>query len=77
MTIDGAMVEPILGKEYQEHGHMARGGHGLPKLSLGPSMLNYSTPCGLGCLEVAKTFLELKYAPNYFPMNIKDLNFKS
>jgi hypothetical protein len=31
----------------------------------------------LGCLEEATNFLELKYAPNTFPMNIKDLNFKS
>jgi hypothetical protein len=26
-------------------GHMAMGGHGLPKVSLGPAMLDSSTPC--------------------------------
>jgi hypothetical protein len=31
----------------------------------------------IGCLELAEKLLELKYAPNYFPINIKDLNFKS
>jgi hypothetical protein len=27
------------------HGRMARGGHGLPKVSLGPAMPHPSTPC--------------------------------
>jgi len=35
---------------YQGHGSMARGGgvggHGLPKVSLGPAMLDLSMPCG-------------------------------
>jgi hypothetical protein len=28
------------------HGHMARGGHGLPKVSFGSAMPYPSTPCG-------------------------------
>ena len=28
------------------HGRMARGGHGLPKVSPGPAMPNQSIPCG-------------------------------
>jgi hypothetical protein len=28
------------------HGRMARGGHGHPKVSLGPAMTDPSTPCG-------------------------------
>jgi hypothetical protein len=31
----------------ETHGRMARGGHGLPKLSLWPAMPNPSTPCAL------------------------------
>jgi hypothetical protein len=59
------------------HGRMARDCLGLTKVSLGPVMPYLFMPCGLGCLEVAEKFLELKYAPNTFPMNIKDLNLKS
>jgi hypothetical protein len=38
--------------------------------------LNLDRGSMVGCLELAEKFLELKYAPNYFPVNIKDLNFK-
>jgi hypothetical protein len=29
----------------RKHGHTARGGHGLPKVSLGPAIPYHSTPC--------------------------------
>jgi hypothetical protein len=32
---------------------MARGGHGLPKVSLGPAMLDLSMPCGQATHETA------------------------
>jgi hypothetical protein len=35
------------------HGRMARGGHGLPKVSLGPAMPNLSMPCGQATTEKA------------------------
>jgi hypothetical protein len=37
----------------QIHGRMARGGHGLPKASLGLAMLYPSMPCGWGTPELA------------------------
>jgi hypothetical protein len=35
------------------HGHMARGGHALPKVSFGPAMPYPSTPCGWDTRETA------------------------
>jgi hypothetical protein len=35
------------------HGRKARGGYGLPKVSLGPTMPNPSTPCGRATPETA------------------------
>jgi hypothetical protein len=32
--------------KYLNHGRMARGGHGIPKVSPGPAMPDPSTPCG-------------------------------
>jgi hypothetical protein len=32
---------------FENHGRMARGGHGLPKVSLGPTMTDPYTPCAL------------------------------
>jgi hypothetical protein len=44
----------------KSHGRMARGGHELPKVSLGPAMPYISTPCrrpplkrSYGCFSVA------------------------
>jgi hypothetical protein len=36
-----------------DHKRMARGGHGLPKVSLGPAMPYPNTPCGLATSETA------------------------
>jgi hypothetical protein len=38
--------ETLSGSLKYRHGRMARGGHGLPKVSLGPAMPYPSTPCG-------------------------------
>jgi hypothetical protein len=35
----------FLKKLLEKHGRMARGGHGLPKVSLGPTMPNPFIPC--------------------------------
>jgi hypothetical protein len=37
------------------HSCMARGGHGLPNVSLGPAMPYLSTPCGRATPETAVT----------------------
>jgi hypothetical protein len=44
------------------HGRMARGGHGLPKVSLGPAMSYLSTPCGRATPE---TVLQVFYTFGY------------
>jgi hypothetical protein len=38
---------------YSWQGRMARGGQGLPKVSLGPAMPNPYTPCGWATPEMA------------------------
>jgi hypothetical protein len=37
---------------HSNHGRMARGGHGLPKVSSGPTMPDPSTPCGQAIPEL-------------------------
>jgi hypothetical protein len=37
----------------EEHRRMAKGGHGLPKASLGPAMTDPSMPCGQAIPEKA------------------------
>jgi hypothetical protein len=49
VTINRAMRS--WGRGYQEHGHMARGSHGLPKVSLGHAMPYPSMPCGRSPLK--------------------------
>jgi hypothetical protein len=44
------MVCLIVGLAFHDHGRMARDGHGLPKVSLGPVMAYSSIPCG--CLPL-------------------------
>jgi hypothetical protein len=41
-----ASEEKVKGRDEGKHGHMARGGHGLLQVSLGPTMPYPSTPCG-------------------------------
>jgi hypothetical protein len=38
----------------RKHGRMARGAHGLPKVSLGPAMPDPSTPCGRATRETGE-----------------------
>jgi hypothetical protein len=40
-------------RERNKHGHMAWGGHGLPKVSLAAAMSDPSTPCGRATPETA------------------------
>jgi hypothetical protein len=53
--IQRTLARTILQKQNQSssHGRMARGGHGLPKVSLGPVMPDPSTPCGRPTPETA------------------------
>jgi hypothetical protein len=54
----------------EDPGRMARGGHGLPKVSLGPAMPYPSTPCGratcrAGSLQPSSTPLDNGQSPPY------------
>jgi hypothetical protein len=50
-----------------EHWRMARGGHRLPKVSLGPAMPYSSTPCGLASPETVLRLFERRSAAIFYP----------
>jgi hypothetical protein len=49
---------------YQNHGRTTRGGHGLPKVSLGPAMPDSSTPCERATPETACGHLLTLWTPH-------------
>jgi hypothetical protein len=49
------------------HGRMARGSHGIPKVSLGPALLDPSTPCGRATPETALQPFQGWPAAVYYP----------
>jgi hypothetical protein len=51
-----------------DHGRMTRGGHGPPKVSLGPAMLYPSTPCGRATPETALWPFQRRPAAFFYPI---------
>jgi hypothetical protein len=48
-----ANTQPSKGANIEESGHVARGGHGVPKVLIGPAMPYPSTPCRQATPETA------------------------
>jgi hypothetical protein len=53
LELDYSRSSPPLDGHDFTHERMARGGHGLPKVSPGPAMPNPSKPCGRATPETA------------------------
>jgi hypothetical protein len=53
-TPSAAAPWPYFVMATHRHGRRAKGGHGLPKVSLGPAMPNLSTPCERATPETAR-----------------------
>jgi hypothetical protein len=62
MIGSGIVISLIVGivvDRTHRHGRMARGGHGLLNVSLGPAMLNPSMPCGRATPETALRWFQV------------------